>query len=144
MPLATGLGELKDLKLRLQQTFLVRLSIWMPLLQQKLQIEGSELASYNNRLCKLSRIWMPFCNRSSVTNWRIQMPLATEMSMGGTSFVGFCLSKDPKPWSLDLQWGKRETWVSLQVRERERTKVEGSVHGTMPWMSEWATLCNSF
>jgi hypothetical protein len=146
MPLATDLGKLKDLKFRLQQTFLASWSIWMPLLQQKLQIEGSELASYKNRLCELWRIWMPFCNRSSVTNWRIQMPLATEMSRKKvanecswvvTHLWVFAWAKTQKPWSLDLQWGKIETWVSLQVGERERENQSGRECAWDYTMDEW-------
>lgn len=104
--------ELKHLNASLA-TEVANWRIWACLLQQQtLQVVKDLNALLQQKLCYKLKNSNASHNRNEQENSR--------MLMGGNSFVGFCLSKDPKPWSLDLQWGKRETWVSVQVRERER------------------------
>lgn len=105
--------------------------IWACLLQQQtLRVAKDLNALLQQKLCYKLKDSNVSCNRNKREKgckW---------MLMGGNSFVGFCLSKDPKPWSLDPQWGKRETWVSLQVRER--TKWECAWDYAMDeWMSNF-------
>jgi hypothetical protein len=69
------------------------------------------------------------------------MPLATEMSRkkvaNECSCCGFLPEQRPKTLKFRSTMRKnRNMGVTPSGRERERTKVEGSVHGTIPWMSE--------